>query len=247
MPVRRPMSRSVYASRLAEYQDFALAEDAVLLQLGRWREFFERRIGKHFNGRVILEVGCFDAQFLASIAAEHPRTAFIGIDWKCKPIYDGASRIAELALRNILLLRARANDLLSIFSPRELDEIWIFHPDPCDKETELKNRLVAKPFLLAAHQVLKDSTSLLSLKTDHLAYYQSVMDLLRPGGDPAVAECFEIAAESVDFWHDAVVLSHTASRDFSGKTTLFERRFIRRRVPISYLELRKFEPRQPKQ
>ncbi len=243
MPVRRTMSRSVYADRLADFPDYALADDAVLGQSGRWRTIFEERIGDPFDGRIILEIGCFDAQFLASIAAQHPRTAFIGIDWKCRAIYDGAARIAELALKNIVLLRARGNDLLSIFAPRELDEIWIFHPDPCDKEAEVKNRLVAKPFLLAAHQVLKDRTGLLSLKTDHLGYYRSVMDLLGPAADPALADLFEIRAKSIDFWHDPAALSHAAARYFSGKTTLFERRFIKRRVPICYCESRKSERR----
>jgi len=241
------MSRSVYSTRLAEFPDFALADDAAFQQRGAWQTFFERRIGRKFDGRVILEIGCFDAEFLASIAAQHPRTAFVGIDWKCKAIYDGASRITELAISNIVLLRARGNDLLSIFAAQELDEIWIFHPDPCDKEAELKNRLVAKPFLLAAYQVLKDRTSLLALKTDHLSYYRSVIDLFGPGGDPAVAERFEIEASSIDFWHDPLALSQTAARHFSGKTTLFERRFIKRQASICYLELRKREPGQPKQ
>jgi tRNA G46 methylase TrmB len=184
---------------------------------------------------VILEIGCFDAGFLSEIAAKNPGTAFIGIDWKCKAIYDGAKRIAEGKLKNIVLLRTRAQDLGLIFAEAELDEIWIFHPDPCDKEAELKNRLVSEGFLFEAHRVLRDRASLLALKTDHADYYRSVIESF----SATPANGMEISVASKDYWNDPPAVAHTASRLFAGNTTLFERRFIKRREPIHYVEFRK--------
>ena len=170
-------SRSVYAEKFREVADFAFADGAAFANRGRWREFFGPRIGPAFDGRVILEVGCFDAGFLAKIAAKHPTTAFVGLDWKCKALYDGARQIAEAGLGNVALLRGRAQDVLKSFAEGEVDEIWVFHPDPCDREVELKNRLIAEPFLSDVHRVLRDGTSVLVLKTDHVGYYQWVLGL----------------------------------------------------------------------
>ena len=175
------LPRSVYAERFRDFADFTFGDagDAGAFEhRGQWGSFFEKRMGTAFNGRVILEMGCFDAAYLSNIAAKFPDTAFIGVDWKCKALYDGAQRIAGFGLRNIALLRCRAQDVLKIVAPGEVDEIWVFHPDPCARDVELKNRLIGEPFLIDVHQALRDGTSTLSLKTDHPGYYQWVLGLL---------------------------------------------------------------------
>ena len=60
----------------------------------------------------------------------------------------------------------------------ELDEIWVFHPDPCDRPQELKNRLIAEPFLIDAHAALRQPGSRVAIKTDHPGYYQWLLGLL---------------------------------------------------------------------
>lgn len=276
--------RSVYAGRLREFPDLALADQAAWQHHGRWSDLFRQRIGHAFSGRVIFEIGCFDAEFLARIAASHPDTAFVGLDWKCKAIYDGAQRLADMGLRNVMLLRGRGQDAMRIFGPGEVDEVWVFHPDPCDREIELKNRLIGEPFLRDVHQILRNSTSLLALKTDHPGYYQWVLGLLglpepawfQPAREqaitrsakhsgsaiplPRVRACdvmpsdripqrsddigkwFDVAMNSADYWHDPAAIAQTADRCFAGETTLFEKRFIKKGLPIYYLELQKKGP-----
>ena len=228
--------------------------------------FFDR-IGRSYGNRIVLEIGCFDAAYLCAIANKHPNCAFIGLDWKARSVHDGAKRIAETGLKNVALLRGRAQDLRRIFADREVDEIWLFHPDPCDRDIELKNRLISEPFLGDVHEVLRDSTSTLSLKTDHPGYYQWVLSLFGleepvwfhspdaksprvrrrdlmtvanlPPQSAAVRRRFEVGMNSADFWNDPAAIAHTGSRYFAGETTLFERRFIKKRQPIYYFEIRK--------
>lgn len=168
-----------------------------------------------------------------------------------------------------MLLRARGQDLLNIFGTGELDEIWVFHPDPCDRDVELKNRLINETFLINAHAALKPADSVLAIKTDHPGYYQWLLslvglpepiwfkepsdaishpklrreDLMRqedlPKLSQAASERFTIAMNAPDFWNDTAAQSHTAGRLFAGEQTLFESRFVRKRQPIHYLELRK--------
>lgn len=184
--------RSVYADRLRAFPAIAFADEAAFGHRGRWADFFRQRIGPGFDGRIVLEVGCSDAALLSSIAARHPATGFVGLDWKCKALHDGAGRVADLGLDNVALLRGRGQDVLRIFADGEVDEVWVFHPDPCDRDVELKNRLIAEPFLLDVHRVLRDGRSVLSLKTDHPGYYQWVLGLF---GLPEPA-WFQAARES---------------------------------------------------
>jgi tRNA G46 methylase TrmB len=169
--------RSIYADKLRDFPEFAFGDDAALQHRGTWRDFFRRRIGPTFNGRVVFEVGCADAAFLGRIATKYPGTGFVGLDWKCKALYDAARRVASLDVRNIGLLRGRGQDVAKFFGDNELDEVWVFHPDPCDRDVELKNRLIAEPFLTDVHRVLRDEDSVVALKTDHPGYYQWVLGL----------------------------------------------------------------------
>jgi tRNA G46 methylase TrmB len=265
VPAARP-PRSAYAHKLGEFPELVFANDRAFSHRGHWGEFFQRRMGAAFDGRVVVEVGCFDAAYLSRVAARHPRTGFVGLDWKVKAVYDGARRVADLGLRNVALLRGRAQDVGRIFGGREVDDVWVFHPDPCDRPAELKNRLIAEPFLADVHAILRDGASRLSLKTDHPGYYQWVLglfglpepawfraprdpagprvrarDLMPPSQIPApsgpLVTRFKVLANSPDFWNDPAVLAHTAAREFAGEVTLFEDRFVRKRLPIYYFEI----------
>lgn len=239
----------------------------------RWSALFRQRIGPTFGGRVVIEVGCNDAQFLTRIAQRYPSVAFIGIDWKFKAIYDAAARVAQLGLKNVVLMRGRAQDVARLFGEREVDEVWVFHPDPCDKPNELKNRLIAEPFLIDVHRVLRDEHSTLTLKTDHPGYYQwtlallgltepeafrgarlglattagaprvRVRDLMQEEDLPRVSEAvrdrFEPTVCSVDFWNDPLAIAAASSRMYAGERTAFEARFVKERLPIYMIELRK--------
>jgi tRNA (guanine-N7-)-methyltransferase len=224
--------RSVYADRLLEYREFVFSDGAEFQRRGQWRNYFRSRIGPTFDGRVIFEIGCNDAIFLACVAAKHPTTAFIGIDWKCRALHTAAERVFAARLRNVALLHGRAQDVGRMFEDGELDGIWVFHPDPCDKPRELPNRLLAEPFLLYAHRVLHDGGAVI-LKTDHLGYYQSVLGLVER---PVLSDRFDVARTSADFWNDPAARA-AAGRCFAGEVTSFESRFIRKRQPIHYLEL----------
>ena len=279
LPMPTPR-RSIFADRLAEYADFAFGDAAVFARRGHWAAFFSDRIGPTFDGRIVFEIGCHDGDLLARMAAKHPTTAFVGLDWKAKSVYDAAGRVAALGLRNVALLRGRGQDLARVFGPGEVNEILLFHPDPCHLPAERPNRLFNEPFLLDAHGVLRDAASSLTLKTDHPGYYGWALAVLgldepvcfayarrratadpmsasRRIGNPRVRAAdllafsdrpprsassvarFAVAAASVDLWHDPAVLAAAESRVFAGERTGFEARFVGKRQPIFFLEVRK--------
>jgi tRNA (guanine-N7-)-methyltransferase len=258
-----PQRKNNFEEQLREYPEIAAGGSDVFRRRGEWRRHFEQRIGRTFGGRIILEIGCADATFLTEVAVKHPSVAFVGLDWKFKSLLTGAQRIAAAELRNVALLRGRAEDLLKMFSPGEVDEIWVLHPEPCAEPPQRKNRLIAEPFLRDTHELLRDERSIVAIKTDHAGYFQWVhrllshpepvlaqrhraRDLLDAGDQPqpsiAAQARFEVAASSADFWQDSAVLRQTADRLFTGSVTPYEKRFVQKRRPIYYVELRKKLP-----
>ena len=227
-PIRR---RSVYADRLRPFSHFTFSDGAEFSQAGRWRGFFAERIGPSFDGRIIFEIGCNDASFLARIAAKYPASAFVGVDWKCRALYNAAERISALMLKNVGLLHGRAQDVRRFFADGELAEIWLFHPDPCDKPRELANRLFSEPFLADVHPVLVPRGSL-ALKTDHADYYEAAVAVAA-----RLEDRFDVAASSTDYWNDPDAQAMTSGRAFAGESTIYEARFRGKRLPIAYLEL----------
>ncbi|MBC8108682.1 MAG: hypothetical protein H7Z14_19015 [Anaerolineae bacterium] len=265
-PAKTP--RSIYANKLGEYPQIAFADRDAFAHRGRWREFFSDRIGRSFDRRIIFEIGCSDAAFLSRIAGKFPNASFVGLDWKFKSLYDAAARVTTLGLRNVALIRGRGQDIGKLFSPREVDEIWIFHPDPCDRDVELKNRLISEPFLLDAHHALRDRKSPLCLKTDHPGYYQWMLSLLgmpqpawfaaprtasaprlrvndlmkaedHPSPSESIRKRFVARVNSADYWSDPAALSQTSYQMVAGERSTYEERFVRKRFPIYHVELQK--------
>lgn len=214
--------RSKFADRLLEFPQFVFSDGREFSRRGAWREPLPPSSG------LIVEIGCNDASLLVRIAAKHPDAVFIGIDWKCRAIHTAAVRVAEAGLRNVALLNARAQDFARLFAPGEVDEIWLFHPDPCDGPRERPNRLFSQPFLTDAADIVRKA---LILKTDHREYFESAIEL----GNASSG--FAVSASSVDFWSDPAVLAHTAPRFFAGESSSFENRFRKKRKAIYYLEL----------
>ena len=224
-----PRRRSVYADRLLEFPEIVFSDGREFSRRGRWRESFPNRVE-----RLIVEIGCNDAALLADVAARHPHTAFVGIDWKCRALHAAAERVARADLRNVALLHGRGQDITRMFADGEVDEIWLFHPDPCDRPRERPNRLFAEAFLTDVAAVLRGPGSLLILKTDHREYYESALAL---AASCPVSKCFDVSTRSADFWGDEPVRAKVAARCFAGGVTSFEDRFRRKRKPIHYLEL----------
>lgn len=228
--------RSVFADKLREFA-FVWGDDDVFRHAGQWRARFPRVFQRSSDAATLvrsplyLEIGCNNADFLARVAMKHPQIDFVGVDWKARPLYLGAQHIAEQSLANIALLRARAQELDRVFAPGELDEIWLFHPDPFDSDKDRPMRLMSPSFLHAVSRVLRPGGRFV-LKTDHREYFEATRTLLA-----AVEERFVTEVESADLWTDAAAQRHAAGLALSGETTLFEQRFIRRHQPIHFISV----------
>ena len=164
-----------YAQKIRELSEYALTDQDVFKNLGMWNEIFKNKL-KFNPEKIILEIGCSNAAYLREVSKKNQKTAFIGLDWKYKVLFRGADKARQETVNNIFLLRGKAEELDKMFSKNEIDEIWIFYPDPWAKMSQIKNRLIAPRFFEMCKKFLKTNAKIY-FKTDHPAYFQWVMAL----------------------------------------------------------------------
>lgn len=224
--------RSRHASGVADYPGVLFDHQTAPACRGRWGTYFQDRISQGFAGQIVLEVGCFDAGFLADVAAAYPSVGFVGLDWKFKPLIHAAQRLVASGHVNLALIRGRAQDLMQMFAPTEVDQIWVFHPEPCDEPKQRPNRLLSEIFFNHAHRLLPTGGRMI-IKTDHAEYAHSTHSLLQK----KLTHLWTIDFVSADFWHDPKALQRAATHCFAGRKTFYESRYLKRRQPIGYLEI----------
>lgn len=224
--------RSNYQSKLAELDGLVFADEAAFAHSGRWREMLSP--GQH-RPRLVVDVGCADGALVRAMAARHRSDLFVGLDWKVKAIYDAGRAARDAELKNVAFIRGRASDLPRMFAVAEIDELLIFQPEPCEDDRQRPNRLISSAFLTMLAPLLRGE-SRVCIKTDHAEYAQATCSSLVAAEMKAL---YVIEAISGDFWNDPRILKHTAARPFANEVTLYEQRFIRRRKPIHYIELRR--------
>lgn len=140
---------------------------------GTWREkiaaYHQRQ--KPLN-KLVLEIGCHKGLTLTTMATTFPDVGFIGLDITYKRVVTTAQRVSKLGLRNTFCAMANAHGLEQLFTPRELDAVVIFFPDPWIKKArQAKNRLVCDDFATSLSKVLAPG-GMVWFKTDQESYFQ---------------------------------------------------------------------------
>lgn len=195
-------------------------EDAARARRGDWRrstfDVTERT-------PLDLEIGVGNGEFLAHYAELHRERCVLGIERKFKPLVQSLKRAQRAELKNAALLRYQAGHLEEIFAPGELNNIYLFFPDPWPKTKHRKNRLVNDKFLRSTF-ALQRADSRFEIKTDNDEYYEWILRY-------AKTSQYEIEAQTTDL--------HQSELNVSNFMTQFERLWTGKGLKTKYLCLRK--------
>ena len=161
-----------YHHKLESYNHFVLRDREAEGFMGKWRsDVFQN------HQPLVVEVGCGFGHFMLDYCQNYSNINFVGIDYRFKRSFNLAKKIARSRLQNIKYLRARGERLHFFFNSGEVDEIFLFFPDPWPKTKHHKKRLFQSTFLNNVHRVLKPRGKLY-VKTDHDAYATHMTTLL---------------------------------------------------------------------
>ncbi len=204
-----------------EFKDFAYDEDRAVELRGHWRK-------KSFgvddgNWPLDLEIGTGNGFFFAHRAQAEPGRLLVGLELKFKPLIQSIRRALKAGAANARIARYHANFLENLFSPGEINHVFVHHPDPWTKRSTQKHRLLKAEYLIKLHGLQK-ADCFVDFKTDSREYFFWALEQFKQ--TPYI---FERYSENLH------------SSEWSGEnfTTFFERMFLEKGQPIFYLRVRK--------
>lgn len=225
---RYPESRNPYSQKIEKYRGVVFSNNETETLQGRWRTALAD--GDSSPGRkLVVEIGCNAGHVIVEWAARDPKTAYVGLDWKFKPIFRAAEKAEKKGLKNILFFRAHADRIQHMFGPGEIDELCLYFPDPWAKKKQLKNRWLTAARLREVAPLLKMG-GILHIKTDHLGYFEWMEEAVKE-----TAELWEVLEHTRDL-HAGNPRAHELKMP---EVTLFERLFIADGIKINSFRLKR--------
>lgn len=218
---RSPDHFNKYAAQADhEFANWVFTEGRAITQKGLWRS----SVFKVANDKPLdLEIGVGNGYFFEHICASNPDRNFLGLELKFKPLIQTTKRTLKRGCENGRFIRFDAGELPQIFEPGELDNVYIFFPDPWPKKRHHKNRLITYEFLMTLYELQRPG-SVVQFKTDNVEYFDWVMERL-----PKTP--YKIEAQTRNL-HE----SEWASENFH---THFEKLWTGKGLKTHYLRLRK--------
>ena len=223
-------SKNPYSSMLQGLQGRAYSCHETETFRGHWREQFPDHAEQPDARRELhVEVGCNAGHVVVEWAKRNPSAAWIGLDWKFKPIHRAAEKGLKKKLGNLLLLRAHAERLPFIFGEGEIDYLQLFFPDPWPRKKQWKNRYLTAENLRRFAPVVRPG-GIFEIRTDHAGYFDWIEDAVQKTSD-----LWEVASLTRDKH-----AGHPSPEKLEiPDVTLFERLFIRDGLPIHAVSLRR--------
>lgn len=223
---RYPGSNNPYWAKIRALQGVVFTDNETERNAAQWRSHFSD-LPPSPHRELHVEIGCNAGHVLVEWAQSHPEKAFIGIDWKFKPIFRAVEKGQKRNLKNLIFLRAHAERLNSIFGPQEVDSLFLFFPDPWPKKSHWKNRLVTAERLRQIVRIMKPN-GVFHIKTDHPGYFEWILKAVEE-----VSDTWKVLEINRDLHQD-----HPSPWTLQlPEVTLFEKIFIRDQIPIQSLKL----------
>lgn len=150
-----------------EFSEYAFNEERAENFKGKWRE---SAFGATSLASLDVEIGTGNGYFFTHQSAKFPERLLLGVEIKFKPLIQSIRRALQQNIKNARIARFNAGFLQNIFLPQEIDNVFIHHPDPWNKKSKYKRRLMNRSFLEMLYSLQKEG-SFLEFKTDSRDYF----------------------------------------------------------------------------
>lgn len=131
----------------------------------------------------VIEIGAGTGQFVVELAARHPERNYVAVDVKADRLQKGAYEALKRGLKNVLFVRARADQIDELFKQNSLESIWLTFPDPFPRTRSERRRMTHSIYLEKYARLLEESGSFY-LKHDNINFFHwSLEQLVRDKWD----------------------------------------------------------------
>lgn len=151
-----------------KYKFAKFANSALCFEFEQWHE--PKKID-------VIEIGAGNGLFSVEMAVRHPEMSFVALDVKGDRLQKGAYEAEARGLKNIQFIRARADQIIELFTLRSVRAVWITFPDPFPRRRSAGRRLT-HPTFLDRYQQLLSSEGALYLKHDNREFFQWSLEQL---------------------------------------------------------------------
>lgn len=125
----------------------------------------------------VIELGAGNGLFLLELAAREPHKTFAAIDVKADRLQKGAYQALERGIRNIVFIRARADQISQLFLEGSLASIWLTFSDPFPRQRSARRRMTHPMYLEMYGKLLKKRGQLF-IKHDNREFFQWTLEQL---------------------------------------------------------------------
>jgi len=109
----------------------------------------------NINGDVWFEVGFGGAEHLIWQAERNPDVTILGVEPFLNGVAKAVRGIVDRDLKNILLHRGDARDVLRLLPDNSLERVFVLFPDPWHKARHNKRRIINEAFIEELHRLIK--------------------------------------------------------------------------------------------
>jgi len=207
-----------YAQMLVgEYSHKAFDQERVPPLKGKWHEEVFKK-PKDFP--IDVEIGTGNGYHFADRSSKNLDRGLIGFEVKYKPLIQTIRRALKAGAEdNAYICRYNASDLIELFEPGEIENLFIHHPDPWPRKKHWKHRLIQDQFLKELHGLMKPGR-FIEFKTDNLEYFDWSEEIFKNSD-------FEVTFLTRDL--------HNSEKAETNFITHFEKIFLAKGQPIYYL------------
>ena len=177
------------------------------LYKGKWKEVFGNENPIH------IEIGCGKGQFMSTLAKLHPDINYIAIEKLDSVLLRCLEKIIDQDIPNLKIAVMDAQVLLTYFSEKEVDRIYLNFSDPWPKKHHAKRRLTSPLFLEQYKKVLKDDGEI-HFKTDNRGLFEYSLESFNNNG-------FSLSNISLDLHKDTEKYPDNITTEFEDKWSQF--------------------------
>ncbi len=196
--------RNITGSREMIAESAFVVPEAELFDCpGTWHKIFGNDQPIH------IEIGMGKGRFIHTMAKDHPRINYIGIEKYSSVLLRAIQKMEEDELPNLKFIRMDAEDIAKVFAPGEVDRIYLNFSDPWPKDRHAKRRLPSREFLARYDLILRPDGQL-EFKTDNRELFDFAVEELTPAG-------WHARELSYDLHHDQRLMEGNVMTEYEEK------------------------------